>query len=331
MRVRGGFSTRLSMAVGLLAVVALIAVSASCSSTSSDRGASSSSSAFAVGITAFTAVDTSRPTPANAAQPGQASRSMSVRVWYPATTPGAEEARDDDFASVPDPTPQFDAPPATGSGPYPLIVFSHGLGAFPALYGDLLASWAAAGYVVAAPAFPLSNQDAPGGPDAGDVSNQPADVAFVISRIIELSSGAQGRARGESGDRRGTLRRRGGAGGFPGQRGNFVRNQLLDLVQAGHRQCAGDIGVRRRGPHLHALRSPLDHRVLVPFLHAAVHNCVVIRQLQFPDIPRHVDFPALFQLPRGERPGPVFLELSKPEFEGLRGIDALGPVRLHQT
>ena len=194
MRVRGGFSTRLSMAVGLLAVVALIAVSASCSSTSSDRGASSSSSAFAVGITAFTAVDTSRPTPANAAQPGQASRSMSVRVWYPATTPGAEEARDDDFASVPDPTPQFDAPPATGSGPYPLIVFSHGLGAFPALYGDLLASWAAAGYVVAALAFPLSNQDAPGGPDAGDVSNQPADVAFVISRIIELSSGAQGRA-----------------------------------------------------------------------------------------------------------------------------------------
>ena len=67
--------------------------------------------------------------------------------------PSADEVRDDDFASVPDPSPLFDAPPATGAGPFPLIVFGHGLGGVPAVYGDLLESWAAAGFVVAGFAF----------------------------------------------------------------------------------------------------------------------------------------------------------------------------------
>ena len=176
----------------------VLAFGVSCSSGDSrlaeNAASAAGAGAFPVGITSFTVVDPTRPTPANAAQSGSPTRTMAVRVWYPAVAPGPEEARDDDFASVPDPSPQFDAPPATGSGPFPLIVFSHGLGAFPALYGDLLASWASAGYVVAAPAFPLSNQDAPGGPDAGDVSNQPGDVAVVITRALELSAGAEGRA-----------------------------------------------------------------------------------------------------------------------------------------
>lgn len=179
----------------MVGVGVLLASTVSCAASGSDDARSASTAdGFPVGITSFTVVDPTRATPANAAQPGRPTRTMAVRVWYPAVAPGAEEARDDDFASVPDPSPQFDAPPATGSGPYPLIVFSHGLGAFPAMYGDLLASWAAAGYVVAAPAFPLSNQDAPGGPDAGDVANQPADVAAVITRALALSDGAEGRA-----------------------------------------------------------------------------------------------------------------------------------------
>lgn len=182
-------------------LVALLGVVAGCSSSSSTNAADSatsgvanSSDVYSVGITSFTVVDQSRPTPANAAQPGKPDRTIPVRVWYPAVAPNADGAKDDDFASVVDPSPQFDAPPATGSGPFPLIVFSHGLGAVPALYGDLMASWASAGYVVAAPAFPLSKQDAPGGPDAGDVSNQPGDVAAVITEAIRLSGTAEGRA-----------------------------------------------------------------------------------------------------------------------------------------
>ena len=115
-----------------------------------------------------------------------------VRVWYPAIAPGADAFRDDDFSSVASPTPQFDAPAATGAGPFPLIVFAHGLGALPALYGDLLAAWASAGFIVVAPAFPLSNQDAPGGADAGDVANQPGDMSVVITRAIELSEVSDG-------------------------------------------------------------------------------------------------------------------------------------------
>lgn len=149
---------------------------------------------FPVGITSFDLVDPSRSVPATPVQPGAPARAMSVRVWYPAVAPSPEQLRDDDFSSVPDPSPRFDAPPATGSGPFPLIVFSHGLGEVPASYGDLLQSWAAAGFVVAAPRFPLSSGESPGVPDAGDVGNQPGDVSFVITRAIEMSASAEGRA-----------------------------------------------------------------------------------------------------------------------------------------
>jgi pimeloyl-ACP methyl ester carboxylesterase len=77
--------------------------------------------------------------------------------------------------------------PATG-GPYPLIVFGHGFGLTPETYQRLLLAWTQAGYVVAAPWFPLENADAPGGPNESDLVNQPRDVAFVISRLIALTA-----------------------------------------------------------------------------------------------------------------------------------------------
>jgi dienelactone hydrolase len=51
------------------------------------------------------------------------------------------------------------------------------------LYSHLLDAWARAGYVVAAPVFPLENADAPGGPDESDLPNQPADMSRVITRM----------------------------------------------------------------------------------------------------------------------------------------------------
>jgi pimeloyl-ACP methyl ester carboxylesterase len=54
----------------------------------------------------------------------------------------------------------------------------------PELYAKLLASWAQAGYVVAAPVFPLGSPAAPGGPDEADVINQPRDMSFVISSLL---------------------------------------------------------------------------------------------------------------------------------------------------
>jgi predicted dienelactone hydrolase len=82
------------------------------------------------------------------------------------------------------------APAARADGPFPLIVFGHGFAVTPELYAGLLQAWTRAGYVVAAPVFPLENANAPGGPDESDLTNQPADMRFVISRL--LAAGAAG-------------------------------------------------------------------------------------------------------------------------------------------
>jgi dienelactone hydrolase len=68
-------------------------------------------------------------------------------------------------------------------GPFPLIVFGHGFAVTPAPYAALLRAWARAGYVVAAPVFPLGNANAPGGPNEQDLVNQPKDMSFVITRL----------------------------------------------------------------------------------------------------------------------------------------------------
>jgi len=70
-----------------------------------------------------------------------------------------------------------------GRGPFPLIVFAHGFALTPGSYALLLDAWARAGYVVAAPAFPVERASAPGGPDESDLVNEPRDIAFVISQL----------------------------------------------------------------------------------------------------------------------------------------------------
>ena len=84
------------------------------------------------------------------------------------------------------------APAAKGRGPFPLIVFAHGFAATPAIYARLLQAWTRAGYVVAAPAFPLTNADAPGGPHESDLVNQPTDMSFVITHVLRASSAQHG-------------------------------------------------------------------------------------------------------------------------------------------
>jgi dienelactone hydrolase len=78
--------------------------------------------------------------------------------------------------------------PASGAGPWPLVVFGHGYAATPGIYAHLLRAWARAGYVVAAPLFPLDNAGAPGGPDESDIVNQPRDISFVISQLLAGSA-----------------------------------------------------------------------------------------------------------------------------------------------
>jgi len=89
---------------------------------------------------------------------------------------------------APNRTDLLDAPAARADGPFPLVVFGHGFAVTPALYARLLQSWARAGYVVAAPVFPLENANAPGGPNESDLTNQPADMRFVISALLAAST-----------------------------------------------------------------------------------------------------------------------------------------------
>jgi dienelactone hydrolase len=78
-------------------------------------------------------------------------------------------------------------------GALPLIVFGHGFAVTPAPYARLLDAWTKAGYVVAAPVFPLENARAPGGPNERDLVNQPADMSLVITRLLAASRARRGR------------------------------------------------------------------------------------------------------------------------------------------
>ncbi|MGI8558988.1 MAG: alpha/beta hydrolase family protein [Solirubrobacteraceae bacterium] len=80
----------------------------------------------------------------------------------------------------------------SGGGPYPLIVFGHGFAVTPSPYSRLLDAWTRAGYVVAAPVFPLESAHAPGGPDESDLDNQPGDMRFVISALLARSAASRG-------------------------------------------------------------------------------------------------------------------------------------------
>ena len=50
-----------------------------------------------------------------------------------------------------------------------------------------MAPWAAAGYVVAAPTFPISGHTSQGLGGVADVANQPGDLRFVMTRVLALA------------------------------------------------------------------------------------------------------------------------------------------------
>lgn len=78
--------------------------------------------------------------------------------------------------------------PTGASHPLPLIVFAHGFALTPDAYTRLLDAWASAGYVVAAPTFPVEGANAPGGPRESDLVNEPEDLRYVVSRLIGHAS-----------------------------------------------------------------------------------------------------------------------------------------------
>lgn len=80
---------------------------------------------------------------------------------------------------------------APGLTSFPLVVFAPGYRQCSASYSILLEEWASAGYVVAAVNFPRTNCHVVT-PDESDLVNQPADLAFVIRQLDQLSSQPDG-------------------------------------------------------------------------------------------------------------------------------------------
>ncbi|WP_426509884.1 alpha/beta hydrolase family protein [Dactylosporangium sp. McL0621] len=90
----------------------------------------------------------------------RAGRTLRTVVWYPKT-----------------------------AGRYPLVLWSHGLHGSPEGYSGVTQKIAAAGFVVAAPAYPGTNDKA--NPfNQNDMANQPADASAVITEVLKLDAQA---------------------------------------------------------------------------------------------------------------------------------------------
>ena len=73
-----------------------------------------------------------------------------------------------------------------GDGPFPIVLFSHGLGALPESFRPLFEDWVHDGFVVIGPTYPHTNGRNATNPR--DLVNQPADASFVLDSVIELMS-----------------------------------------------------------------------------------------------------------------------------------------------
>ncbi|WP_444543576.1 alpha/beta hydrolase family protein [Micromonospora okii] len=112
-----------------------------------------------------------RPAPAGAYPVGvrtftldpAGARPLPVTVWYPA------------------------GPGGVAPGRFPVVVFSHGLASLPELHAPLTSRWAAAGFVVAAPAYPHTRRGAARFTRA-DVRHQPADGWRLIRHLVRLDA-----------------------------------------------------------------------------------------------------------------------------------------------
>jgi dienelactone hydrolase len=143
-------------------VVAVLVVGAGATALATSAVAAQPAKEVVVKRVTLTLVDESRPTPANGDYAGAPDRTLETVVSFPKGT--------------------------TKKHPVPLVVYATGIGGTATNYADMYEHWVQAGYMVAAPTFPLSSEDAPGGTTASDLSNQPADLSFVLDEVLRLNA-----------------------------------------------------------------------------------------------------------------------------------------------
>ncbi|MFF0657104.1 alpha/beta hydrolase family protein [Micromonospora tulbaghiae] len=138
-------------------------------------------------------------------------RPLPVTVWYPAQQspapshtagsgptgsgpagpgpagPGPGSAGPGSAGPGPDRGPRVRPGAPFAAGRFPVVLYSHGLRSLPALHAALTSRWAAAGFVVVAPAYPRTNQRARAF-TREDVRNQPADAWRLIRHLVRLGA-----------------------------------------------------------------------------------------------------------------------------------------------
>jgi len=79
------------------------------------------------------------------------------------------------------------------------VIFAHGYDVTPDTYAALLDAWVEAGFVVVAPVFPDENSmrsPLRGGTNTeDDIVNEPGDLAFVTTSVIQASANETTRVR----------------------------------------------------------------------------------------------------------------------------------------
>ena len=141
-----------------------------------DEAGSPTEGPFAVGQRSLTLVDASRTTDAVLGTlPARPDRTVEVEVVYPAEGDAGPEPTGELLTAG---AAVVDAEPA--DGPFPLVVFAHGWNGRAEHGLGIAERWARAGYVVALPTFPLSQE---GIANADDLVNQPGDISFVVDSL----------------------------------------------------------------------------------------------------------------------------------------------------
>lgn len=116
--------------------------------------------------------DLSRPTAANGRFRGLPYRELDTSIWYPASS---------GFG--------FGAPRLAGGGPFPLILYSHGLYSSRNEATRMAAHFASHGLVLVGADFPLSKTRALGGkPTLSDVPDQALDVGFLLDEMLRRNA-----------------------------------------------------------------------------------------------------------------------------------------------
>lgn len=133
-----------------------------CSDSSDGSGNAAAQARYEVEVFQETYVDETRGTPATGEYPALPDRTLETTIVMP-----------------------------RGGGDFPLLVFSHGLGSSPRFYASLIEEVAAAGFVVVAPLFPLTGENAPAGADPADTPNQPGDVSFLIDTVTAAAASSR--------------------------------------------------------------------------------------------------------------------------------------------